>query len=78
MPNAAKFLIASAFALAACQQKAAEENNVAAVEVNNVTGLPPGAEIETLPADESSTTPSGELNSGQDSPAGNEADSNGI
>jgi hypothetical protein len=71
MRNAAKFLIASIFALGACQQQAAEENVVAA-EVNNVTGLPPGAEIETLPADESSTTPSGELNSGQDSPAENE------
>ena len=72
MRSAVKFLIASVFALAACQQKAAEEKNVAAAEVNNVTGLPPGAEIETLPADESSTTPSGELNSGQDSPEANE------
>ena len=78
MRNAARFLIASCFALGACQQQAAEQNNAAAVEVNAPTGLPPGAEIETLPADESSTTPSGELNSGQDSPATNEADSNGI
>jgi len=77
MRNAARFLIASCLALGACQQQA-EENNTAAVEVNSTTGLPPGAEIETLPADESSTTPSGELNSGQDSPAANEADSNGI
>ena len=72
MRNASKFLIASVFTLGACQQEAAEENNAATAEVNNGTGLPPGAEIETLPADESSTTPSGELNSGQDSPAENE------
>ena len=76
MRNAVKFLIPALILLGACREQG-EENNVAAVEVNNVTGLPPGAEIETLPADESSTTPSGELNSGQDSPAGNEAD-NGI
>ena len=76
MRNAAKVLIASCFALGACQQQA-PENNAAAVETNSQTGLPPGAEIETLPADESSTTPSSELNSGQDSPAANEAD-NGI
>lgn len=77
MRNAAKFLIASVFALGACQQQATEENNTAATETNNVTGLPPGAEIETLPADESSTTPSGELNSGQDSPVENET-TNGL
>ena len=76
MRNAVSLLIPAFALLGACQQ-AAEENNVAAVEANSQTGLPLGAEIETLPADESSTTSSGELNSGQDSPAGNEAD-NGI
>ena len=74
MRNAPKVLIPVVALLGACQQQGAEENNAAAVEVNSTTGLPPGAEIETLPADESSTTPSGELNSGQDSPATNESD----
>jgi len=74
MRNAARFLIPVLALLGACQQKAAEENNNAAVEVNSQTGLPPGAEIETLPPDESSATPSGELNSGQDSPATNESE----
>ena len=77
MRNAARFLIPTIALLGACQKEGAEQNNAAAVEVNSTTGLPPGAEIETLPADESSSTPSGELNSGQDSPAANEA-SNGI
>ena len=73
MRSAASFLIPALALLGACQQQAAE-NNAAAVEANSQTGLPPGAEIETLPADESSVTPSGELNSGQDSPATNESD----
>jgi hypothetical protein len=73
MRNAVSFLIPAFALLGACHQ-ANEENNVAAVEANSPTGLPPGAEIETLPADESSTTPSGELNSGQDSPETNGAD----
>ena len=72
MPSAAKVLIPLFAILAACQQQAPEQNNAAAADVNNATGLPPGTEFETLPADESSTTSSGELNSGQDSPETNE------
>jgi hypothetical protein len=74
MPNAAKILILciSAGALAACGSK--QSRNEAAsqemsIESNLADGqLPPDAEIETLPPDESSGTSSGELNAGDDSP----------
>jgi hypothetical protein len=71
MRNAAKVLIASAAALAACggQQKQQAQNQDMAIEDNLATGqIPPGAEIETLPPDESSDTSSGELAKGDDNP----------
>jgi hypothetical protein len=73
MPSAAKVLIAVAAtaALAACSrsQQQPAENQDMSVESNLTEGrLPPGAEIETLPPDESSATSSGELNAGDDNP----------
>jgi hypothetical protein len=67
MRNAARILILglAAAALAACQQKQPAANQDMSVESNLAYGeLPPNAEIETLPPDESSATSSGELNAG--------------
>ena len=49
----------AAVATAACQKQAAEN-----IAIDNVAA---NADIEALPADESSTTPSDELANGQDS-----------
>ena len=74
MRNAAKFLtlFIGAAALAACNKAATNEaaaNQDLSVEGNLAYGgIPDNAEIETLPPDESSTTSSGELNSGDDNP----------
>jgi hypothetical protein len=54
-------LVLVAAALAACSKPQAEANNVA-LETN--AAIPP--DIETLPADESSATPSNELVNGSD------------
>ena len=72
MRNAANILIAGlcAAALAGCSKQQAQ-NGAAnqSVETNLAAGqLPPNAEIETLPADESSGTSSTELNAGEDNP----------
>jgi len=62
---------AAAAALAACgkpQQQTAQNDNLS-LESNLANGeLPPNADIETLPPDESSGTSSGELNAGDDNP----------
>ena len=73
MRNAARFLtlFVGATALAGCNKAATNEaaNQDMSVEGNLAYGqLPANAEIETLPPDESSTTSSGELNSGDDNP----------
>lgn len=71
MRNAARVLIACATALAACsgQHKQQAQNQDITIEDNLATGeIPPGAEIETLPPDESSDTSSGELAKGDDNP----------
>ena len=75
MRNAARILILGlgAAALAACgkqQQKAQpEQNSEMSIDGNVAAGqLPPNADIETLPPDESSETSSRELNSGEDNP----------
>ena len=73
MRNAARILILGflAAALAACghKQPQAVQNGDMALETNLAGGqLPPNAEIETLPPDESSGTSSGELNAGDDNP----------
>ena len=61
-----------AAALAACgknKEPQTAQNGDMALEGNlPSTELPPNAEIETLPPDESSETSSGEFNSGDDNP----------
>lgn len=69
MRNAANILtfVLAAAVLPACQQKEPAANQDMAVESNLAYGeLPPNAEIETLPPDESSGTSSGDLNVGDD------------
>jgi len=61
MPNAAK-TIALALLLAACSKQPSDQNIV----VDN--SIPANADIETLPPDESSATPSNELVNGDDNP----------
>ena len=73
MPSAKTILLlgVAALGLGACnkQQQAAQNNTISmddAVPENQVT--PDNAQIETLPADESSTTPSNQLQNGFDNP----------
>lgn len=61
MPNAPKTL-ALALLLAACSKQPSDQNIV----VDN--GVPANADIETLPPDESSATPSNQLINGDDNP----------
>ena len=74
MRNAAKVLILAfgLVALAACHsrqdQNQATTQGMSIDDNLSVGGADTNAQIETLPPDESSTTPSGELNEGQDSP----------
>lgn len=81
MPNAKMFRVAIAlFALAACnkqQQPQRQDQNLSmdqGVPNNQVAG---NADIETLPADESSTTPSNQLANGFDNPDVNESGNSG-
>ena len=75
MPNAAKVLIL-AIGLAAfggCHKQQPQANASANEDLSlddNVSNaqVPENASIETLPADESSTTSSGELKKGEDNP----------
>lgn len=79
MPNARMIAFAAA-ALALCgcnkQQQQADQNISidAGVPDNQMAG---NADIETLPADESSTTPSNELQNGFDNPEVNDAGNTG-
>lgn len=78
MRNARPFLAAAALivSLAACQKQQAEDQNMSlgtAVPSNEVLA---NAEIEMLPADESSTTPSNQLESGYDNPDVNDLQEN--
>ena len=74
MRNAARILLLG-LAATACQQKQPDANQDMPVESNLAYGqLPPNAEIETLPPDESSATSSGELNAGDDNPDVNNLD----
>ena len=71
MPSASKLLFALAPILVGCggQHNQQAQNQDMAIEDNVATGqIPPGAEIETLPPDESSETSSGELARGDDNP----------
>ena len=68
MRNAHKLLLLiGSAALAACQQKASDQS----IAVSNNTV---GADIEALPPDESSATPTDELANGDDNADVNEAD----
>jgi len=73
MRNAARALTIAigAAAIAACNraQPPVQDNQDMSPESNLAAGdLPSNAEIETLPADESSTTPSNQLQNGYDNP----------
>ena len=65
-----------AAALAGCHRQAAQNqaaNQDIEIEGNLATGsIPDNAQIETLPPDESSTTPSNQLQTGYDSPEVND------
>jgi hypothetical protein len=81
MQNAARILIvaAGAAALIGCdkQQPKAAANDDLSIEANVANGrVPPGAEIETLPADESSDASNGELAAGAADQAESNADGN--
>jgi len=75
MPNAAKALIPllGAAALSACHKPSPQnqlDNEDISME-DNLTGtsqIPSNAQIETLPQDESSATPSNQLQTGYDNP----------
>jgi len=75
MPSARLILMVAVAALAAagCGKKANQEQNISiddGVPTNQVSAG--NADIETLPADESSTTPSNQLQNGFDSPEVND------
>ena len=57
-----------AAALTACHKAQPQQNQEIGVDENLVGGLPANAEIETLPPDESSVTPSNQLQNGYDNP----------
>ena len=66
-------MVVAATALAACSKAHPERNQEVTMDDNLAAGqLPPDADIETLPADESSTTPSNQLQNGYDSPEVND------
>jgi len=64
----------AAVALGGCRKQQQTQNNIISIDegvpTNQVAG---NADIETLPADESSTTPSNQLQNGYDNPDVNEA-----
>jgi hypothetical protein len=74
MRDAAKAVILAfgAAAIAGCNKQQTQNqvaNQEMSIDGNLAQGeLPPNAEIETLPPDESSGTSSGELNAGDDNP----------
>jgi len=71
MRNAARILVLTlgAAALTACHEAAPPpDNQDMTLDENVSSGLPPNAEIETLPPDESSVTSNGELAKGDDNP----------
>jgi hypothetical protein len=72
-------IIALPVAAAAChktQEQPQQQNNIAIEDDLMNGGTPENADIETLPADESSGTPSNELANGADNPDVNETMSN--
>jgi uncharacterized lipoprotein len=79
MPNAPKLLIAALFVagVSACHSSQPQQNSGAddnLVSVDNDAATP--AEVEALPADESSATPSNQLVNGDDGPDVNDSVTN--
>ena len=74
MPNAKTIvaLTAAALALGACQQQPAADQNISISNGAQDNQMAGNADIEMLPADESSTTPTNELQNGFDSTEVNE------
>jgi len=75
MRNAARILIAALglAAITGCNKQQVDRNQDMTIDENvAASGLPANADIETLPADESSTTPSNQLQNGYDNPEVNE------
>jgi uncharacterized lipoprotein len=75
MQNAAKVLILTlaAAAIAACNKQPAQNQADQDIAIQDNLGqstgqIPANAEIETLPQDESSATPSNQLQTGYDNP----------
>ena len=71
MRNAIRILTLAlaAAAFASCHKQQPQQNQDIAIDENVATGqLPPGADIETLPPDESSVDSNGELAKGDDNP----------
>jgi hypothetical protein len=71
MRNAARILVLAfgAAALTACHKAQPAQNQEMTMDDNVAAGeLPPNAEIETLPPDESSVDSNGELAKGDDNP----------
>jgi hypothetical protein len=61
-------ILASLASAAACNKQPQPQNQDVAI-----TNVPAGADVETLPADESSGTPSNQLVNGNDNPDVNDA-----
>jgi hypothetical protein len=79
LPIVATIALFALLSLGACQkhQQQAQDQNIAideGVPENQIAG---NADIETLPADESSATPSNQLQNGFDNPDVNEIGSSG-
>jgi hypothetical protein len=75
MRNAASILTIAlaAVAITGCHKQQAQQNQDMTIDDNvAASGLPANAEIETLPPDESSTTPSNQLQNGYDTPEVND------
>ena len=76
MPNAPRLLIAGLFvaALTGCHGSQPQQNAVADANLTSLdNGTAAPAEVEALPADESSATPSNQLVNGDDGPDVNES-----
>ncbi|HEY8592782.1 MAG TPA: hypothetical protein VIL42_07945 [Sphingomicrobium sp.] len=80
MPNARFYIVALAAALlTACgggEKAATNEENIDVDEGMPTGQIPANADVEMLPADESSATPSSELQNGITAPEANEAAEN--
>lgn len=69
-PGKLLITVLGALSLAACHKAQPQQNQDISFDDNLAMqeGLPANADIETLPADESSTTPSNQLQKGYDNP----------